>query len=186
MSDFGRLLALEIPILRRYSRRLTRNPVDAEDLLQDCLLRALDKEERWQPGTNLRSWLLTMLHHRQIDNLRRRARERRNLEATAGLFLVPGAPDPGSRLLAGEFARAIAVLPEGQREAIRRIVIGGMSYDEAATTLAIPIGTVRSRLSRARTALRKGVMDDAETGTSLPLPARPAAGAGNTVRRLAA
>jgi DNA-directed RNA polymerase specialized sigma24 family protein len=131
MSDFGRLLALEIPVLRRYSRKLTRNPDDAEDLLQGCLLRAIEKEQRWQPGTSLRSWLLTMLHHQQI-------------------------------------------------------VLGGMSYGEAATTLAIPIGTVRSRTSRARTALRKRVMDDAETGTLTPPPARPAASAANTVCRLAA
>jgi RNA polymerase sigma-70 factor (ECF subfamily) len=186
MGGFGRLVALEIPALRRYSRKLTRDPVEAEDLLQSCLLCALAKEELWQPGTNLRRWLFTMLHNHQISNLRRRACERRNLDDTVRALALNAAPDPDSRLLADEIARAIAALPEGQREAIRRVVLGGMSYDEAASALAVPAGTLRSRIFRARTVLRKLIAEDAETGTMLPLPARPAASAGDGVRRLAA
>jgi RNA polymerase sigma-70 factor (ECF subfamily) len=187
MSEFGRLITLEIPALRRYSRKLTHDPVEAEDLLQGCLLRALDKEELWQPGTDLRRWLFTMLYHQWISGVRRQARERNNLGDAVRALALPAAADPSGRLLVSEIARAIAALPEGQREAIRRIVLDGMNYDKAAKVLAVPVGTLRSRLARARIVLRRLVMDDAdETGTLLSFPVWPAAGAGDRVRRLAA
>jgi RNA polymerase sigma-70 factor (ECF subfamily) len=185
MSEFGRLITLEIPALRRYSRKLTRDPVAAEDLLQSCLLRALVKEELWRPGTDLRRWLFTMLYHQRVSTLRREARERSHLGEAVRALALSAAPDPNGRLLAGEIARAIAALPEGQREVVRHVALGGMGYAEAATALAVPEGTIRSRLARARIALRKLVEDDAAAGSApIPPPASRAKGAAG--RRLAA
>jgi RNA polymerase sigma-70 factor (ECF subfamily) len=155
MSEFGRLVTGEIPALRRYSRKLTRDPVEAEDLLQSCLLRALVKEALWQPGTDLRRWLFTLLYHQRISALRREARESRYRDEAARTLKRPASPDPSVRLLAQEMAQAIAVLPQGQREAIRRVAFGGMDYAEAAAALSVPEGTLRSRLARARVTLRK-------------------------------
>jgi RNA polymerase sigma-70 factor (ECF subfamily) len=183
MSEFGRLVALEIPALRRYSRKLTRDPVEAEDLLQNCLVRALAKQALWQPGTDLRRWLFTLLYHQQVNALRRQARERRNLGEAARALAGPAACDPSGRVLVKEMAQAIAVLPQEQREAMRRVAFGGMGYDEAATALAVPQGTLRSRLARARIVLRK--LLDENAAAAVP-PPRSARGAGTGGDRLAA
>jgi RNA polymerase sigma-70 factor (ECF subfamily) len=181
MSEFGRRLASEIPALRRYSRKLTRDAVEAEDLLQNCLLRALVKERLWQPGTDLRRWLFTMLYHQRVSALRRQARERGLGEAVRALA-APDPCDPNGRLLAAEMSRAIDALPAGQREVIRHVALGGMGYAEAAAVLAVPEGTVRSRLSRARLVLRKSF----EGGGRLAPFAEPACAEAGEVGRLAA
>jgi RNA polymerase sigma-70 factor (ECF subfamily) len=184
MSEFGRLLTTEIPALRRYSRKLTRDPVEAEDLLQSCLLRALVKERLWQPGTDLRRWLFTMLYHQRVSALRRQARER-GLGEAVRVLAAPDAGDANGRLLAAEMSRAIAALPAGQREVVRHVAVGGMGYAEAAAVLAVPEGTVRSRLSRARLALRKCFEDGAEIGEQVAF-AEPACVEAGAVGRLAA
>jgi RNA polymerase sigma-70 factor (ECF subfamily) len=170
MSEFDRLVTLEIPALRRYSRKLTRDPVEAEDLLQSCLLRALAKQDLWQPGTDLRRWLFTMLHHQRVTTLRRRARERQHLDAAGHALAARAGEDPGGRLFAGEVVRAIATLPKGQREVVRHVVLAGLGYAEAAAALAVPEGTIRSRLSRARLALRRLV--EGKEGPDGPVPRR--------------
>lgn len=186
MSEFGRLLELEIPALRRYARALTRDPTESDDLVQSCLLRALVKQRLWQPGTDLRRWLFTMLYHQQISRLRRHARERSRL-AEAGRALAPGATaDPGGRIFAREIAQAITALPGGQREVLRLVVFGEMGYSEAAETLAIPEGTLRSRLARARVSLRKFADGSPEAGTVVPFPRPASAHFGDRGRRLAA
>src|SRR5258706_10235401 len=75
MTDFGRLLEAEIPRLRRYARALTRDVSRADDLVQGCLTRAVAKQHLWQPGTDLRAWLFTILHNQRVNDLRRSARE---------------------------------------------------------------------------------------------------------------
>jgi RNA polymerase sigma-70 factor (ECF subfamily) len=186
MSEFGRLLELEIPALRRYAHALTRDPTESDDLVQSCLLRALVKQQLWQPGTDLRRWLFTMLYHQQISRLRRQARERGRL-AEAGRALAPGAmANPDGRLVAQEIMRAIAALPGGQREALRRVVFGEMGYAEAAEALAVPEGTLRSRLARARVSLRRFADGSPEAGTVVPFPRPAGAPLGDRGHRLAA
>ena len=175
MSEFGQLVAKEIPGLRRYSRKLTRDPVEAEDLLQSCLLRALVKKELWRPGTDLRRWLFTMLYHQRIHGLRREACERNYVDDAARALALSAPPGPNDRLLAGEIVRAIANLPAEQREVFHRVVLGGMNYAEAAMALAVPEGTIRSRLARARIKLRSLVEQDADTGKPMSLRGRTAA-----------
>ena len=80
MSDLSRLLEAEIPRLRRYARALTRDVVQADDLVQDCLTRALTKQHLWQPGTDLRAWLFTILHNQHYTELRRSVREGLSVE----------------------------------------------------------------------------------------------------------
>ena len=75
MSDFARLLETEIPRLRRYARALTRDASRADDLVQSCLLRAVAKQHLWQPGTDLRAWLFTILHNQNVNDVRRSVRE---------------------------------------------------------------------------------------------------------------
>jgi RNA polymerase sigma-70 factor, ECF subfamily len=151
MSDFARLLETEVPRLRRYARALTRDASGADDLVQSCLLRAIAKQHLWQPGTDLRAWLFTILHNQHINDVRRSARE----GIAVPLEDVAIAADAGAAVQLRELDRAIAGLPEVQRQVILLVGLEGMRYEEVAAILGIPIGTVRSRLSRGRDTLRE-------------------------------
>jgi RNA polymerase sigma-70 factor, ECF subfamily len=162
MSAIARLLEPELPRLRRYARALTQHTSQADDLVQSCLVRALDKEHLWQPGTDLRAWLFTILHNQHVNNVRRSAREGASIAVEdAGLGAAPTA---GAGLELRDLDRAISRLPAEQREVVLLVGYEGMRYEEIAATLGIPIGTVRSRLSRARAKLRE-LMDTNETAT---------------------
>jgi len=168
MSDFGRLLECEIPRLRRYARALTRDAARADDLVQSCLVRAIAKEHLWQPGTDLRAWLFTILHNQNVNEVRRSVREG---VAVAVDDVAPGltlAPNAGASLQLRDLERAIGLLPEEQRQVILLVGLEGMRYEEVAVVLDIPIGTVRSRLSRGREMLRK-LMDMKEGDDELRL-----------------
>ena len=155
MADMSRDIEAEIPRLRRYARALTRDLSTADDLVQDCLARALDKLHLWQEGTDLRAWLFTILHNQYVNHIRRAVRE----GATVGLSeSEPGltrAPQQGKRLELRDLERAIVKLPAEQRSVILLVGLEGMRYEEVAAVLGVPVGTVRSRLSRGREALRR-------------------------------
>jgi RNA polymerase sigma-70 factor, ECF subfamily len=154
MSDFRRQIEQEVPRLRRYARALTRDIGQADDLVQSCLVRALVKEHLWQPGSNLRVWLFTVLHNLHINRVRRLMREQDNaIVASASLALAQS--EPSARLDLLDVEQAIKKLPEVQRRVILLIGLEGMRYDEAAQILGVPIGTVRSRIARARQMLRE-------------------------------
>lgn len=143
-----------VPALRRYARALTRNADRADDLVQDCLERAIRKKRLWQPSGPLQAWLFKILLNIYRNDLRhrRRAGDTQPLET---LLVEPSspAPQPG-RLALAEMARAVDALPGDQREALLLVVLEGFGYAEAAGILSIPTGTLMSRLSRARAALR--------------------------------
>lgn len=154
MSDFLDQIEQAIPALRRYARALTRNADLADDLVQDCLERAIARRGLFRPTGPVRAWLFTIL----LNLFRNWARsERRRGETVAldvsGAELSSPASQPGHIALA-EMARAIETLPLDQKEALLLIVLEGMSYAEAATILGIPQGTLMSRLGRARATLR--------------------------------
>jgi len=181
MSDFGRLLEAEIPRLRRYARALTRDASRADDLVQSCLVRAVAKEHLWQPGTDLRAWLFTILHNQHVNDVRRAVREGVSVavEDVAPVLTAPSSA--GASLQLRDLERAIARLPEEQRQVILLVGLEGMRYEEVATILGVPIGTVRSRLSRGRDMLRKlmdmtGEMFDpaVETAAARAVPVRAA------------
>jgi len=154
MSDFARLLQNEIPRLRRYARALTRDRARADDLVQSCLVRAIAKEHLWAPGTDLRAWLFTILHNQNVNEVRRSVREGVvvAMEDVAPVLTV--APRAGASLQLRDLERAIKLMPE-ERQVILLVGLEGMRYEEVAAVLDIPIGTVRSRLSRGREMLRR-------------------------------
>jgi RNA polymerase sigma-70 factor (ECF subfamily) len=152
MSDFARLLETEIPRLRRYARALTRDASRADDLVQSSLLRAVAKQHLWQPGTDLRAWLFTILHNQYVNDVRRSARE--GVTIPVEDVTVAASDDVGAALQLRDLEWAIASLPEGQRQVILLLGLEGMRYEEVAAILGIPVGTVRSRLSRGRDMLR--------------------------------
>jgi RNA polymerase sigma-70 factor, ECF subfamily len=154
MTDFSRLLAAEIPRLRRYARALTRDAVYTDDLVQNCLTRALAKQHLWQPGTDLRAWLFTILHNQHCNELRRTRREGFSVELDQAPS-VSVRPNAIAALELRDLELAINRLSEDQRAVVLLIGLEGMRYDRVATILNVPVGTVRSRLARGRAELRR-------------------------------
>jgi|SRR5215469_7236538 RNA polymerase sigma-70 factor (ECF subfamily) len=155
MADVRLDLEKEIPRLRRYAYALTRNQVQVDDLVQDTLARAIRKAHLWQPGTNLRAWLFAIMHNQNATAVSRAARDSANVELEACSQTLVATSDPTASRQLCELERALGQLPEEQRQVILLVGLEGMSYDEAAAILNVPVGTVRSRLSRGREALRK-------------------------------
>ena len=155
MSDFHSRLEEQIPRLRRYARALTRDVNRADDLVQDTLVRALAKQHLWQAGTNLRAWLFTLMHNQHVNDVRRSNREGGNIDVDDMASVLVANTDPTASRQLRELERALNRLPLEQRESILLVGLEGLRYDEAASILGVPIGTVRSRLSRGREALRK-------------------------------
>jgi len=155
MGDFGKLLEAQIPRLRRYARALTRNAAIADDLMQDCLIRAVAKQHLWQPGTDLRAWLFTILHNQHVNYVRRSSREGVSVEVEQVATVLPIESNAIPSLELRDLRTALAKLPIEQRETILLVGLEGMDYEGTAKLLNVPIGTVRSRLSRGRAELRK-------------------------------
>jgi len=153
----------EIPRLRRFARAMVRDAALADDLVQECLERALSRLHLWQPGTNLRAWLFTILRNLHINGIRRQQTfVDIDSEVQAGIGGAHGSQVV--RLELRDLRRALDKLPAEQREVVLLIGLEGISYAEAADILQVSIGTVKSRLSRGRRALRilmEGRVDDA-------------------------
>ena len=163
MSEFHRLIEQEIPRLRRYARALTRNADRADDLVQDTLTRAIAKAHLWQPGTDIRAWLFTIMHNQNVNEVRRAIRDHANVDVEECAKLVATTDPTASRQLR-ELERALAQMLEEQRQVVLLVGLEGMSYEDAAAILNVPIGTIRSRLSRGRDVLRKLLdMDERRT-----------------------
>jgi RNA polymerase sigma-70 factor, ECF subfamily len=162
MNEFGRLLEREIPRLRRYARALTRNPAKADDLVQSSLVRALEKQHLWQPGSNLRAWLFTILHNQHVNEVRHSLRQGSLGPVEEAESVWRAEPVADASLQLRDLQRAINTLSYEQREVLLLVGLEGMRYEQVATILDIPVGTVRSRLSRARTTLRL-LMDGTKT-----------------------
>jgi RNA polymerase sigma-70 factor (ECF subfamily) len=153
-QDFHQLLEALLPRLTRYARVLTRDPAAADDLVQECLTRALGKMHLWEEGTDLRAWLFTILHHQYVSLTRRQARQRAGTELQKSYRSLAVSPNQTTRLELRDLERALAALPEEQRSVIMLVGLEGMRYDEAASLVKLPVGTVRSRVSRGRETLR--------------------------------
>jgi RNA polymerase sigma-70 factor (ECF subfamily) len=143
-----------VPALRRYARALTRNADRADDLVQDCLERAIRKQSLWQPTGSLRSWLFRILLNLYRNELRTAQRRGAHVPVETLLVEPSVAPTQPGRIALAEMASAIDALALEQREALLLVVLDGMSYADAANSIGIPIGTLMSRLGRARAALR--------------------------------
>lgn len=153
-ADVRSILITHVPVLRRYARALVQNAADADDLVQDCLVRALSRMHQFQPGTNLRAWLLSILHNIFLDGARKNKRTREFVKAvTLKEEGTVTRPNQFRRLELMEIDKALASLPPAQRSTLLLISLEGLNYEETAKITGVPIGTVRSRLSRCRTAL---------------------------------
>lgn len=144
----------QLVVLRRYARALVKNPVEAEDLVHDALVKAYEKRLTFRVGGNLRAWLMSILHNTHVDRRRsalsRMEREEATLDMADGF--APAGQEDSVRL--AQIRRAFGDLPEEQREALHLVAIEDLSYQEAADVLGIPVGTLMSRVSRARARLR--------------------------------
>lgn len=140
--------------LRRYARSLTRDAIKADDLVHDTLVRALESRANLRPDTNLRTWMMTVLHNVFIDEQRRKRVEARHADVLVQLSdeVAPPAQEGQVRLM--QIRKAFESLPEEQRAALHLVTLEGMAYADAAAVLGIPIGTLMSRLGRGRAALR--------------------------------
>ncbi len=157
-------IAAHLPRLRRFAVSITGNRADADDLVQDTVERALRNLHQWQQGTRLDSWMFRIAQNLWIDATRAR-RARANVvhdPEAAENVAVDGARDAEARLTFADTVRAIGELPEDQRMVVALVLVDGMSYREAADALNVPIGTITSRLARARLALAKRVFGEPE------------------------
>jgi RNA polymerase sigma-70 factor, ECF subfamily len=173
MDDVLQHIEQEIPRLRRYARYLRREPDHADDLVQECLSRAIAKIDTWQPGTNLRAWLFVILRNCHINEIRREQRVVSlddETPASEPTLSVPGNQE--TRVALAEVRRAYLRLSEEHREVLLLVAIEGLQYEEAAGILQIPVGTIRSRLSRARQTLRDALDDQAITPRGPLSPAK--------------
>lgn len=157
-------LPAQLPTLRRRARLLTRDPVSAEDLVQDTVERALRFEHQFTEGTNLTAWLLTVLQSVFLSAMRRRSRERSTLEELTHdpcAWARPEAPS-AERALSAPMTRALATMASQHAELLVLVDVQDFSYREAAETLDVPIGTVMSRLARGRRRLAELVLSPAQ------------------------
>jgi RNA polymerase sigma-70 factor (ECF subfamily) len=150
MNEAERMVEL-IPRLRRYARALAGDRASADDLVQDTLERAWAKLHLYRRGSDLRAWLFTVMHNVHVNKIRA-ARPTESLEEEMPELAQRAAQ--GDALLVRDLDRSIAALPEEQRAVLLLVTLEDMSYEEVARTLSVPMGTVMSRLSRAREKLR--------------------------------
>jgi RNA polymerase sigma-70 factor (ECF subfamily) len=145
----------EIPRLRRYAIALMRDRTSADDLVQDCVVRALDRLHLWRDGSNMRTWLFTIMHNLHANEIRRRSRMRDNRQIDESLPERAEAANQEHAVELRQLAAALAELPAAQNEILLLVGLEGLSYAETAEVLGVPVGTVMSRVSRAREALRR-------------------------------
>jgi RNA polymerase sigma-70 factor (ECF subfamily) len=165
LSDFVDDLDEHIRHLRRYARALVGHPEDADDLVQESLRRALTYANSERETANWRAYLFRILHNVRADHLARKARDREvPIDDYAGELAAPAAQH--GVLDFQDMERALTLLPTEQREVVLLVGLEGLTYREVTDVLGVPIGTVMSRLSRGREALRR-ILADPDTGMDL-------------------
>lgn len=162
-DEFCTLLEQCIPHLRAYGRSLTHNADAADDLVQDALVRAWAARQQFQPGTNFKAWAFTILRNRFLDQRRRDRGASESIDDLRHDALV-ARPSQDIVVQFDDMARAFWRLNPHHREILMLVGANGLSYEEAANVIGCAVGTVRSRLSRARTELQ-GVIERGRTGT---------------------
>lgn len=162
--DFERELLALLPRLRRFAAGLAGTVHDGDDLVQGALTKALTNAERWTPGTRLDSWMYRIIQNHWIDTVRARKTrgESGKLEDADRHASIDGVRTVDAAMNAARMRAAMDTLPADQRAVLVLVAIEGQSYSEAAVALGVPVGTVMSRLSRARAALQRAVFGDQE------------------------
>jgi RNA polymerase sigma-70 factor (ECF subfamily) len=158
-----------IPALRRYARALLRDRDAADDLVQDCLERAIGHWHQRRADSDARSWLFAILHNLAVSRLRQRTRRGWTVaieDADEAVTAAPATQEDGLRY--GELMRAVDTLPEDHRSVLLLVSVEDLSYAEAARVLDVPVGTVMSRLARAREKLHSALNADTTTPVQRP------------------
>ncbi len=160
-AEFSKQLVAAIPGLRAFGISLTSSAERADDLVQETLLKAWKSHASFEPGTNMRAWLYTILRNEFYTQLRKRKRE---VEDADGIFAARVSVSGGqeSHLDMQDMRAALAGLPPDQREAIILVGASGFSYEEAAEICLVAVGTIKSRVSRARTRLTELLLSPTE------------------------
>lgn len=148
-------ITTHVAALRRYALVLVGDPHEADDLVQEALARVLSHMRAWRPVRDLRAYLFTTLHNVFIDTTRKRHKRNDHVPIDEVLGMLSSPATQGRRLEFRDLLQGLAALPEQQREVLLLVGLEGMSYIEAARILDVPIGTIMSRLSRGREALRQ-------------------------------
>jgi RNA polymerase sigma-70 factor, ECF subfamily len=171
--SFKREMLAALPSLRAFAVSLSRRHDRADDLVQETVMKAWSKQESFQPGTNMRAWLFTILRNEFYSQMRRKGRE---LPDPDGLFAdnLASHPEQYGKMDLADFKGALDQLPDDQREAIVLIGASGFAYEEAAAIAGVAVGTIKSRVNRARVKLQElltvsGESDYGPDGTSAPL-----------------
>ncbi len=151
-SDFERELVAHIPHLRAFARFVTQNSDQANDLVQDTIVRALRAQHQFQPGTNFKAWTFTILRNLHVNNIRRRHVKLESIEEGA-LDVYAVSPEQEKKLEFQELRVALAKLSREHREVLLLVGASGFQYEEAAEICKCAVGTIKSRLSRARSEL---------------------------------
>ena len=160
-------ITAEIPRLRRYAHVLLRDSIAADDPVQDSLERAISRQNLFQPGTNLRAWLFTIMHNLHVNAVikARRTPTAGTTDDIADSHRSSVPPAQGDGLMLRDLERALGKLSEDQRAVVMLVGAEGLTYAETATVLGVPVGTVMSRLARGRTRLRSLMNGDDRTET---------------------
>jgi len=170
VSEMLLLVEPQIPALRRYARALTRDRATADDLVQDCLERAIARWHQWRKEGNPRAWLFSILHNLAMHRLGKMRPGRQIAIEDADESAVARPADQPDRIQHRDLLRALDQLNEAQRSILLLVGVEDLSYAEAAKVLDVPIGTVMSRLSRAREKLAQIMEGEAvDTPASQPV-----------------
>jgi RNA polymerase sigma-70 factor (ECF subfamily) len=162
-------IVAEIPALRRYAASLLKGRTGADDLVQDALERAIEKFHLYQPDTRLRSWLFAVMRNIFLDHFRKRKKQESMAVQLAEQSATHAPPNQFASLVSKDLMRHIETLKPEYRELLLLVAGRGISYEEAAEATGVPLGTVRSRLFRARNLLLKKL-----EGEAITRPGRPA------------
>jgi RNA polymerase sigma factor (sigma-70 family) len=176
-GHFKKDLEAIIPSLRGYARSLCGSADRGDDIVQDTLLRAWSSRESYQDGSNFKAWVFTILRNAFLSSVRRKKFEGEYHEGSEERLYVPA--NQLDSLSVGELQEALLKLPPEQRETLMLVVVGGFSYIEAAQISGCMVGTVKSRVGRARAALQR-MLDGDVARSALETGHRPAANAGKS------
>jgi RNA polymerase sigma-70 factor (ECF subfamily) len=174
--NFKREMLAALPNLRAFAISLIRSRDKADDLVQDTIMKAWAKQDSYQTGTNMRAWLVTILRNEFYSQIRKAGREVQDTDgAYTSRLSVP--PEQNGSVDLQDFRHALAQLPDDQREAILLVGASGFAYEEAAEICGCPVGTIKSRVSRARLRLQEllGIEDENEFGPDAQMTAVTAA-----------
>ena len=164
VADRRNAIAAEVPRLKRYACALIRDRREADDLVHDCIVRALANLSGWRESDSPRQWLFTIMHNIHIDHVRAQARSPVHVHFDDSHDVL-GGMRPSDDVTRHEINTALSSLPLEQRQCVLLIGLEGLSYAEAAAVLGVPTGTVMSRLSRGRERLRDLLDRDRERPT---------------------